>query len=111
MIKLIFLILSFTMVFSLALNAASYKGQKEYMKKCKSCHGGGQDVAASKTMDEWRVLLSGSGKQLADLHVNNIKAKDSVEYFTGRRYKKKLKHLKDFMVKFAEDSGNVPACH
>jgi cytochrome c5 len=91
--------------------AASYKGQKEYMKKCRGCHGGGQAVAASRTINEWNDLLSAQGRGLANLHVNSKKAKESVAYFTGSRYAKKWKHLKDFMVEYAQDSGNVPACH
>ncbi|MEA2111983.1 MAG: cytochrome c [Campylobacterota bacterium] len=109
--KILLTIFTFNMIFYSCVDAKSYKGQKEYKKKCRSCHGGGQAVAASKTISEWTVLLVNKGKGLADLHVNNEKAKESVEYFTGSRYAKKSKHFKDFMVQYAEDSGNVPACN
>ena len=109
--KFLLTIFTLSMVFYSALDARSYKGQKEYKKKCRVCHGGGQAVAASKTINEWTVLLMNKGKGLSDVHVNDETAKDSIEYFTGSRYAKKSKHLKDFMVEYAEDSGNVPACN
>jgi peptide subunit release factor 1 (eRF1) len=109
--KFLLVIFTLSITFYSVANAASYKGQKEYMKKCRECHGGGQPVAASHTIDEWTELLSNKGEKLAGLHVKSEKAKESVAYFTGSRYAKKAKHLEDFMVEYAEDSGNVPACH
>jgi cytochrome c5 len=108
--KMLFSVTALSIVLSFSLDAASYKGQKEYLRKCRECHGGGQAVANSKTVAQWSTLLESGGKGLADLHVKNEKAKDSVEYFTGR-YKKSYKDLKDFMVEYAKDSGNVPACN
>ncbi len=109
--KFLLIIFAFSMALYSTADAKSYKGQKEYKKKCRTCHGGGLEVAASKTSNEWTDLLVNKGKGLADLHVNDVAAKDSVEYFTGSRYAKKSRHLKDFMVEYAEDSGNVPACN
>lgn len=96
---------------SLSLHAAVYKGQKVYVKKCRKCHGGGQSVAASKTMRSWKKLMKKKGAGLANLHLNNEKAKGSWKYFKSKKYKKRAKHLKDFMTEYAKDSGNVPACN
>lgn len=96
-----------------ALEAAVYKGQKAYVKKCRKCHGGGQKMAASKRMKDWKKLLNkkNKGSGLAGLHLENEKAKASWKYFDSKRYRKSARHLRDFMVEYANDSGNVPACN
>lgn len=96
-----------------SLEAAVYKGQKEYVKKCRKCHGGGQAVAAGKKMRTWKKLLNKKqkGMKLAQLHLDSDKAKKSWKYFNSKKYRKKARHLRDFMVEYAKDSGNVPACN
>lgn len=96
-----------------ALEAAVYKGQKVYVKKCRKCHGGGQKIAADKRMKEWKDLLNkkNKGSGLAQIHLESEKAKDSWRYFDSKQYRKSAKHLRDFMVEYAKDSGNVPACN
>lgn len=91
--------------------AAVYKGQKVYIKKCRKCHGGGLEVAASKKKKTWKKLLKNKGERMAKLHLENEKAKKSHKYFKSKKFKKRAKHLKDFMVEYAKDSGNVPACN
>lgn len=107
------LIFTFSLLFIPALEAAVYKGQKAYVKKCRKCHGGGQKVAASKRMKEWKKLLNRKNKgiKLAKFHLENKKAKKSWKYFNSKKYRKRARHLKDFMVEYAKDSGNVPACN
>ncbi len=110
---------SFSLVFVLsllfvpALEAAVYKGQKAYVKKCRKCHGGGQKIAASKRMKEWKQLLNKKqkGAELAKIHLENPKAKKSHKYFESKKYRKNARHLRDFMIEYAKDSGNVPACN
>jgi len=91
--------------------AAVYKGQKEYVKKCKKCHDNGQELAHSKKMREWKKLMKNKGKNLAAVHLDDKKAKKSWKYFKSKKYGKRARHLKDFMVEYAKDSGNVPACN
>jgi len=107
------LIFTFFLLAVPALDAAVYKGQKVYVKKCRKCHGGGLKVAASKRMREWKKLLNRKNKgiKLAKLHLENKKAKKSWRYFNSKKYRKRARHLKDFMVEYAKDSGNVPACN
>ncbi len=96
-------------VFLLGINihASVYKGQKEYMKKCKVCHSSGAKLSKSKTMDEWIQLFSNNASKLKKIHNKDKKA---IKYLNSERFKKKKKHLLDFFKKYAADSGNVPAC-
>ena len=49
--KVVLSVLALTVLGLGSANAAVYKGQKEYIKKCRKCHGGGLEVAASKEKD------------------------------------------------------------
>ena len=88
-------------------DASVYKGQKEYMKQCKKCHGSGTKLSQKFTMDEWRDFFANSGAKLIQIHQKDANAS---KYFQSERFKKKVKHLRQFFEKFAADSGNVPAC-
>ncbi|MDD3770781.1 cytochrome C [Sulfuricurvum sp. IAE1] len=96
---------------STLLSAATYKGQKIYIESCKECHGGGQELAASKKQRAWEKLMNAKGQKLADIHLGSKKAQASWEYFGSRAFTKNAKHLEDFLVEYAADSGNVPACN
>lgn len=96
---------------SVSAQAAVYKGQKEFHKKCKKCHRDGQDIASSYKRKTWKKLMKNKGEGLAELHLENDKAKGSWKYFESKKYQKKSKHIKDFMIEYAKDSGNVPACN
>lgn len=93
------------------LNAATYKGQKVYITSCKECHGGGQELAASKKIRTWEKIMDNKGEKLADIHMASKKAQESWEYFSDRKWNKDSRHLEDFLVEYARDSGNVPACN
>ena len=92
-------------------DAAIYKGQKEFSKKCAKCHKEKQTFIASHTQSEWKIFLDDGGKPLAKLHLDSKKAEKSWNYFKDSRYTKKVRHLKQFLVEYAKDSGNVPACN
>lgn len=93
------------------LNAATYKGQKVYIESCKECHGGGQELAASKKMSTWEKFMDRKGEKLADIHMSSKRAQVSWEYFESRKFTKDSRHLEDFLTEYARDSGNVPACN
>ncbi len=77
MSKSLFLLISL-MILTLATSEARvYKGQKEYIKKCKECHNDGQELAYSKKKRSWKKLMKSKGKGLANLHLDDKKAKDS----------------------------------
>jgi len=111
MSKFIFFIVSVPILTSVTSSAAIYKGQKAFSKQCVSCHGNAQIMISSKTMQEWGNLLSENGIELSKIHLTDKKAKDSWKYFYSKSYSKKVKHLKDFLMEYAKDSGNVPACN
>jgi len=92
-------------------DAAIYKGQREFVKKCLKCHKEGQNFVASKKTKVWKKYFKNKGKPLAQLHLKSKKAKKSWKYFKSRRFAKKSRHLKQFLVEYAKDSGNVPACN
>ncbi|MFC2074074.1 cytochrome C, partial [Campylobacterota bacterium] len=62
---------------------------------------------------DWKKLLNKKqkGMELAQIHLDSDKAKKSWKYFNSKKYRKKARHLRDFMVEYAKDSGNVPACN
>lgn len=95
---------------NLNLQAASYKGQRVYSKRCVKCHGR-QNFIESKTKREWKKLMRKKGKKLAEIHLKSEKAKKSWKYFKSKRFRKKSRHLKDFLAEYAKDSGRVPACN
>ncbi len=107
-----FLLFLIIFVFSLtSLQAAVYKGQRVFIKECVECHEAGQAFIAKKKIKKWKKLMKKKGKPLADLHLKKKKAKESWKYFKSRKYYKKSKHLKQFLIEYAKDSGNVPACN
>ena len=109
--KFILSILSIAFLTLVPSNAAIYKGQKTFVKHCLSCHEGGQTFVAEYKMRVWKKLMKKKGKPLAKLHLKNKDAKKSWKYFKSKKYAKKSKHLKQFVIEYAKDSGNVPACN
>lgn len=104
-------VLIFAVLLPSSVCAATYKGQKIYIETCKECHKGGQELAGSKKQREWQKIMESKGEKLADLHLKSKKAEGSWSYFNDRGFTKEAKHLEDFLVEYAKDSGNVPACN
>ena len=111
MTKFLLILISLTILSLSSADAAIYKGQRVFIKKCLKCHKSGQDFVRKRTMRQWKKLMKKKGKPLAELHLKNKKAKKSWKYFKSRRYTRKAKHLKQFLIEYAKDSGNVPACN
>ena len=109
--KIFLLFFSLCFFSLLQLNGAIYKGQRVFIKKCISCHIKKQSFIKTKTISQWEELLKNKGNLLAEIHLKNNKAKNSWEYFKSKRYTKKSHHLEDFLIEYAKDSGNVPACN
>ncbi len=111
MTKLILILLSLTIFSLTSANAALYKGQRIFVKKCLKCHDGGQSFVSEYKMKKWKKWMKKKGKPLASLHLKKKKSKKSWKYFKSKKYSKKSKHLKQFLIEYAKDSGNVPACN
>jgi len=109
--KILASVISLFFITELTASAAVYKGQRIYVKECRACHGGGQAMAASKRGREWKKMFNNDGEELARVHTESQKAKDSWEYFKGDQFGSKTKHLKDFLMEYSKDSGKVPACN
>jgi len=111
MSKFILFILSLTLFTLASSPAAIYKGQKVFVKQCLKCHETGQAFVAKKKIRYWKKIMKKKGRPLAKLHLKSKDAKKSWKYFKSKKYTKKSKHLKQFLVEYAKDSGNVPACN
>jgi cytochrome c1 len=109
--KFFVLTVSVAFAFMSSADAAVYKGQKEFSKNCTKCHRQKQAFIASHTIQEWKNIVGKDGQNLAKIHLDTKKAKNSWSYFKSSRYTKKVRHLKQFLVEYAKDSGNVPACN
>ncbi len=86
--------------------ASVEKGQKLYLKACKSCHGNGVKGAAMNTQAGWDKVFANGAKSLIDKHQKDPKA---AAYFNGA-FKDHMNDLHDFLKEYGSDSGNVPAC-
>lgn len=98
---------------SFTLEAAAYKGQSVFVKKCVTCHKERQAFVSTKKAMEWNNIMKNKGEKLVELHLKskNPDAKPSHEYFESENFLKTADHLKDFLMEYAGDSGNVPACN
>lgn len=108
--KLLFYVFCLTLLFSSSLNAALYKGQKLYVMKCRSCHGLGQVFIVAKKQREWAKLMENNGAPIANIHLRSKEAEETHEYFRGPGWERNAKHIREFMIEYAADSGNIPAC-
>ncbi|MDD2886173.1 MAG: cytochrome C [Aliarcobacter sp.] len=105
--KLLKVIMAGSLMLGLAsssLSADAVKGQKLFSKLLKGpCDMNGAKFAAKHSQEEWKELKT-SGKFEAEVIkiCPNVKAgdlSDSVQ-----------EHIIDFVIEFANDSGNVPSC-
>ena len=111
MVKFLLIFISLTILSLSTADAAIYKGQRVFIKKCLKCHDSGQNFVAKYKSKKWKKWMKHKGKPLAELHLKSKKAKKSWKYFKSKKYAKKSKHLKQFLIEYAKDSGNVPACN
>lgn len=109
--KLFVVGLSISLFTLLTAHAAVYKGQREFVRNCVKCHKEGQVFIATKRKIEWKSYTKAKGKKLMELHLSSKKAEKSHDYFEGRKFSRGVRHLEDFLLEYAKDSGNVPACN
>ena len=86
-------------------------GKEVYSKECKQCHLSLKSVASSKHSKKWKELLSKEGYALAQVHLNNQKAKSSWTYFKSGDYTQHTKDLKDVLIKYSADKSKHTSCH
>lgn len=87
------------------------KGQKYYLKFFKKSIGKGDVFAKQYTQDEWKALFAGDGSKFITWATQKYSEPKFVKFITSEKFKKKyLKHIGDFCVAYASDSGNIPSC-
>lgn len=85
------------------------KGQKVYLKVFKArFHKNGAKFAAEHTMAEWKALFANKGEMF--IKVYSKKSPKVFKVLHKKKIWKKLQHLRDFVIEYANDSGNVPSC-
>ena len=94
---------------SVTLMADVKKGQKFYLKTFKSKFNiNGTKFAALHTQDEWTALFENEGegfkKEFSERYPKSGKT------LANPKVWKKLEHIRDFAIEYANDSGNVPSC-
>ena len=85
------------------------KGQKYYLKTFKSKFKmNGVKFATLHTQEEWRALFENQGegfiKEFSERYPKSQKLLNNPKTW------KKLQHVRDFAIEYANDSGNVPSC-
>jgi len=94
---------------SSVLMADIKKGQKYYLKTFKSKFKmNGVKFATLHTQDEWRELFENEGEGFKKEFSKNYPK--SQKLLSKPNVWKKLQHVKDFAIEYANDSGNVPSC-
>lgn len=90
-------------------SADADKGQRYYLKIFKPQTGfNGTKFAAMHTQAEWEKLFADNGKEfIAEWGEQYPKLKPFLE---SDKFQQILPDIKDFAVKYASDSGNVPSC-
>ncbi len=102
------LLLATVVAFGMMATTASAdikKGQKGYLKTCKSCHGNGTKGAAMHTQAEWEDLFANGGANIIQKHAGT-----KAEAFFNGAFKNSAQDLRDFLFEYGNDSGNVPSC-
>jgi cytochrome c2 len=108
--KLLFATIFFSLFVVTDSSATVYKGQMVFSKNCVVCHTNAQEFIESKTKVQWKKAIGENGIGLVKIHLKSQKAKNSWKYFYSKKYTKKVKHLRDFLVEYAKDSGRIPVC-
>ena len=104
-----FFMIGIIVVFSWSdIYASVFKGQRAYMQLCKVCHKSGETLLSQHTQEEWDIYFENYAKKLKEIHRNNPNA---MKKLMSKKFKKNLKHIKQFFHTYASDSGNVPACN
>ena len=106
------LITAFMMVgmMSSSAFADAAKGQKYYLKFLKKKTGmNGAKFATGHTQEEWKELFANDGEKFIAEYSKKFPKLE--KFFKGDKFKNKyMKHIADFVIEYASDSGNVPSC-
>lgn len=90
-------------------SADADKGQRYYLKVFKPETGfNGTKFAAMHTQAEWEALFADNGKKFIEEW--SAKYPGLAPFLQSDKFQAILPDIKDFAIKYANDSGNVPSC-
>lgn len=112
--KITVLLLLVILISVSTLNASLYRGQKNFQKNCRACHGIAMDYIDKRNMKEWDNFFDAKGNNLRNVHAkSNIRETEKAslsKYLKSSLFLRTLKHYKEFFVHYASDSGKVLTC-
>ncbi len=91
------------------LYADAAKGQKVYLKKFKSHFDmNGAKFAALHSQEEWEELFEDNAEGF--IQEFSERFPQTAPYLSNPKTLKKIMLIQDFVIEYANDSGNVPSC-
>lgn len=106
--KLFIGLIALTISFGVFADAA--KGQKYYLKYLRPHFGyNGQKFAEQHLKVEWKRMFKKDAKRFIKKY--SKKHPKSATYLKSEQFKKIAPHIKDFAMKYAADSGELPSCN
>lgn len=105
--KMILPVLGIAILYLPSANAAVYKGHRIFAEDCRACHAQASSLTRLKTVKEWQTAMKDHGVWLAKVHLSSGGDEKARRYFSSTKYKQESKHLQNFLVEYAKDSGNI----
>jgi DNA-binding ferritin-like protein len=109
MIKNLILVMMLAFLGASTLQADVAKGQKVYLKKFKSQFDlNGAKFAALHSQGEWEELFKDNAAGFIKEFSERFPG--AAAYLSNPKTLDKIILIKDFVIEYANDSGNVPSC-
>lgn len=111
--NLMFVVLSLLMVSSFvapSAHADAEKGKKYYIKYLKGPFGNlkGADFTTKRVKAEWKAYFRKDARKFIKKY--GKKYPEAKKFLQSDTFQKIAPHVKDFCIKYAQDSGAVPSC-
>ena len=104
------ILLAVTLLLSTSAMADPVKGQKYYLKYLRPLFNyNGQVFAVQHLQIEWELYFTKDGNQFIEEF--STKHPEAAEFLASKKFQKIAPHIKDFAVKYAADSGELPNCN
>ncbi|MCK5884498.1 MAG: hypothetical protein KAG61_12480 [Bacteriovoracaceae bacterium] len=105
--KLFIALIALTLSFGVMADAS--KGQKYYLKYLRPHFSyNGQKFAEKYLKVEWKRMFKKDAKRF--IKTFSKKFPESATFLKSERFQKIAPHIKDFTIKYAADSGELPSC-
>jgi len=90
--------------------ADAVKGQEYYLEYLRPHFGyNGQEFAAQHLKVEWKRYFKKDSAKFIKKY--SKKHPEAAEFLGSERFQKIAPHIKDFAMKYAADSGELPSCN